>query len=115
SLLSTGLSENERMKLMAKLHTIPFLWSEMVGSEDYFAEFYFPTENIVEGFQFLTGAIREVKGKTDVAMLDQSEALSFTFSYGLYNKDNKRWTFDESSLLSRFLNLVAQIKESGGP
>ena len=114
SVLSTGLSEKERMKLMATSHAIPFLWSEMVGAQDYFAEFYFPTENIVEGFQFLTGAIAEVKDKTDVMMLDQSEALSFTFSYGLYRKDKKAWTFDEPALLSRFLGLTAQIKESGG-
>ena len=114
SLLSAGLSEKERMKLMAKLHTVPFLWSEMVGAQDYFAEFYIPTENIVEGFQFLTGAIAEVKDRTDVSMLDQSEALSFTFSYGLYEQDKKAWTFDEPALLSRFSNLMVQIKGSGG-
>ncbi|MDG6902084.1 MAG: Lrp/AsnC family transcriptional regulator [Nitrososphaerota archaeon] len=114
SLLSTGLSERERMELMAKLHTIPFLWSEMVGASDYFAEFYFPTEDTVEGFQFLTRAIADVKVKTEVMVLDQSEALSFTISHNLYSKDKKAWGFDEPALLSRFQNLTAQIKGSGG-
>ena len=114
SLLARGLLSAERMELMTKLHGVPFLWSEMVGKSDYYAEFYFPTEHIAEALQFLTQSVSKIKERFSVMMMDQAEALSFTISYQLFDKENKKWTFNEPMLLSRFDRLVAQIGEAGG-
>lgn len=114
SLLATELDQRQRMQLMGRLHAVPYLWSEMVGAKEYYAEFFFPTEGIVEALQFLTKSISEVKNKVSVMMMDQSEALSFTLSYRLYDKERKAWTFNQADLLARFQALVTQIKETGG-
>lgn len=113
--LARELSSNERMELMAKVHALPYLWSEMIGDRDYYAEFFFSTEDITEALQFLTKAISPFKNRAKVMMLDQSEALSFTFSYQLFDKERREWTFDLEQLTKRFENLSTQIKEAGRP
>lgn len=113
-LLAKGLRQIERMELMGKLHGVPFLWSEMVGETDYFADFYFPTENVTEASQFLTHAISNVRERASVMIMDQTEALSFTFSYQLFDEESGTWTFNELQLLARFDSLIAKIREVGG-
>jgi hypothetical protein len=112
-LLAKELNQVERMELMAKLHGIPFMWSEMAGKNEYFTEFYFPTENLTDAFEFLGMSMSGIKGKTSVMIMDQTEALSFTFSYQLFDEEANRWTFNEPMLLARFDSLVAQIREVG--
>jgi hypothetical protein len=112
--VAKGLREVERMELMAKLHGVPFMWSEMVGQGTYFADFYFPTEHLTDAFEFLGRSMSSVKEKASVMIMDQTEALSFTFSYQLFDEEADRWTFNEPLLLARFDTLVAEIGEVGG-
>lgn len=114
AILATRLNQVERMMLMGRMHGLPFLWNEMTADESYCAHFYFPTENITEAYQYLTTAIAEVKDRVEVLPLDQTEALSFTISYKLYDQKKKQWTFDEQSLISRFSSLIEKTKEIGG-
>jgi len=113
-ILARGLGETQRMDLMAKAHSIPFVWSEMAGEKDYAAHFYFPQESMTESLQFLTGAIAPFKEKVTVMLGDQSEALSFTFSYQLYDQEAGQWSFNEPQLKARFGDLIEKIKEVGG-
>lgn len=112
-LLATSLQEVERMNLAAKLHSIPFLWSEMVGQNEYCGHFYFPIENVTEAYQFITNSISDIKDRVMIMALDQTEALSFTFSYQLFDDGSQRWSFDEPNLLARFDGLIAKIEEIG--
>jgi hypothetical protein len=114
AILAKNLTEVERMNLMGKLHMVPFLWNEMVGEEQYCAQFFFPTEYITEAYQFLTGATSVIRDKVHVMPLDQTEALSFTFSYQLYDSMERKWVFEEQELLGKFETLFAKIKELGG-
>lgn len=114
AILATGLTELERMNLMARSHMVPFIWNEMVGKTAYCANFFFPTEYITEAYQFLTETIADTKDKTSVLALDQTEALSFTISHQLYDEKKRQWTFDEPKLLERFDDLIAKIVEIGG-
>lgn len=107
-------SQVERMNLMSKLHGLPFLWSEMVGEEDYCAHFYFPTESVTEAYQFITSAVSSMKDRVRAMPLDQAEALSFTLSYQLFDENKREWIFDQQQLLNRFDNLITKIKEVGG-
>ncbi|MDE1858797.1 MAG: AsnC family protein, partial [Thaumarchaeota archaeon] len=112
ALLAVDLNEVQRMTVMARVHEIPFLWSEMLGEGSYCAQFFFPTENITDAYQFLTAAVAEIKGKVLVMPLDQTEALAFTFSHQLF--DGKKWVFNEEQLASRFDALIQKIEEIGG-
>jgi hypothetical protein len=111
SLLARGLTQVERMELMARLHSVPFIWSEMVGEEDYSAELYFPTEQLTDAFEFIGRASSKIKDKVNVMIMDQAEALFFTLSYQLYDEQQDAWTFNEPQLLARFDALTAQIRE----
>ena len=46
--------------------------------------------------------------------LDQTNALSFTFSYTLFDEETKAWAFSGPELMSRFENLIIKIRESSG-
>jgi hypothetical protein len=114
ALLATGLQEVERMNLAAKLHSIPFLWSETVGQNEYCGHFYFPMENVTEAYQFITRSISDIKDRVRILALDQTEALSFTLSYQLFDDESQQWSFNEPGLLARFDGLIAKIEEVGG-
>ncbi|MDG7012210.1 MAG: AsnC family protein [Nitrososphaerota archaeon] len=114
ALLGTHLTEMERIQLMAKSNGVPFLWNEMGGENEYCAHFYFPTEHITEAYQYLTDAISMARDRVSVMPLDQTEALSFTVSYQLFDERKKQWVLNSSDLLDRFSGLIAKITEIGG-
>ncbi len=111
-LLVTGVSEYERMELMAKTNRVPFLWGEACG-EHYFAEFAFPVDSITEAFQYLESITASVRDRAVYYILDHTNALSFSICYQLYDQNQKRWAFSTSEIASRFDNLIMKIKESG--
>jgi DNA-binding Lrp family transcriptional regulator len=112
-LLAEGLSEVERMELMSKTNALPFLWAE-AGGRNYWAQFAFPVDNMVEAYQYLTEAIRPIKDKVQLVVIDQTNALSFTFSYKLFDQGRKAWAFNQEQLLTKFGDLLLEIKQSRG-
>ncbi|MDG6954895.1 MAG: hypothetical protein JRN33_07960 [Nitrososphaerota archaeon] len=114
ALLGTNLTEVERIQLMAKSNGVPFIWSETVAERSYFAHFYVPTEYITEAYQYLTRAMTGIQRKVSVVPLDQTEALSFTISYQLFDEEKKQWALDAEDILDRFGGLITKISEIGG-
>jgi len=112
-LLTDNLSEMERMELMAKTNVMPFLWAE-AGGRNYWAQFAFPVDNVVEAYQYLTNAVRPLKDKAQMIVMDQTNALSFNISYKLFDDQKKAWTFDQGQLLAKFEDLLLRIKQSPG-
>ncbi len=110
ALLVNDVSDYERMRLMSKLSQLPFLWFE-AGGRHYYADFDFPVDSITEAFIYLESALGGVKNRSDYAVIDSTNALTFTFSYQLYDRTQKKWVFDSPALLSRFENLLVRIKE----
>ncbi len=111
--LVRNLTVNERMILMAEMNRLPFLWGEAAG-KSYYAQFAFPTDTITEAFEFLTSALASVKDRASYYVMDQRNALNFTFSYQLYDGEQKKWKFEKEELLARFGNLVVKIKGGAG-
>jgi hypothetical protein len=110
-LVAEDLSETERMELMSKTNALPFLWTEM-GGRSYWAQFAFPVDNIVEAYQYLTNAIEPIKDRARMIVMDQTNALSFTISYRLYDERRRAWTFDQEQLLAKFGDLLVKIRQS---
>jgi len=103
-------SSYETMALRQAVDRLPFLWSEAVGT-NYSCEFAFPVDFVVEGLQFLTETIADVKDRTEIFTVDQSDAAGFTLSYHKFNQARKRWEFNLADLQSRFDNLIVEIKK----
>lgn len=108
-LMIRGVTEYETMSLRQAFDRLPFLWSEAVGA-NYSCEFSFPVDFVVEGLQYLTEAILGVKERAEMYNIDQSNAVSFTISYGRFNQAQKKWEFNLADLISRFETLIVEIK-----
>jgi hypothetical protein len=92
-LLVKDLTDYEKVDLMSKLHKLPFVWSEAIG-KDYYCELAFPLESVIDGIEYLEDALASVRDRAKCFFTDQSNALSFTISYQLYDENRKRWVFD---------------------
>ncbi len=108
-LMINGVTEYQTMSLRQAFDRLPFLWFEAVGV-NYYCEFAFPVDFVVEGLQYLTDAISGVKEKTEIYVIDQSDAASFTISYNRFSQTRKRWEFNLADLISRFETLIVEIK-----
>ncbi len=106
-------SKVERMGLMSEVNKLPFLWAE-AGGKDYFAQLAFPVDFFTEAMQRLERVLGPVRDRAKVYLPDQTDALAFSLSYKLYDRESKRWTFDASTLQSKFDELVLKIRERGG-
>ena len=109
-LYAWGLTDYEVIALRQQLNGIPFLWSEAVG-RNYAAQLAFPVDCVVDGLQYLTNAVAEIKEKVEIYNIDQSEAASFTLPYTRFDASKKSWAFDETGLVRRFEDLIVQIKK----
>jgi len=108
-LLVSGITENERMELMAKVNRLPFVWLE-AGGQNYFAQIAFPSETMTEALGFIKEVVSPIRQKTTWHFMDQANALRFSITPSLYNQDTKNWKFNQSELLTKFDKLVLEIK-----
>jgi hypothetical protein len=108
-LIINDVTEYQTMSLRQAFDRLPFLWFEAVGV-NYYCEFAFPVDFVVEGLQYLTEAISGVKEKTEIYAIDQSDAASFTISYNMFNQARKKWEFNVKELIGRFEALIVEIK-----
>lgn len=109
AILGRGLSQLQRMELATMIHKLPFGWAEASSGTSYYAELFLPVDAINEALQFLRGAVANAKEGLWYSVLDQSKALSFTFSYKLYDAEKKAWAFNKAELLDKFDNLLLEI------
>jgi hypothetical protein len=108
-LLVRGITENERMELMAKVNRLPFVWLE-AGGQNYFAQIAFPSETMTEALGFIKEVVSPIKQKTTWHFMDQANALRFSIVPSLYSQETRKWNFDQIELLNRFDKLVLEIK-----
>jgi len=109
-LIVRGVTEYETMSLRQAVNRLPFLWSEAVGA-NYYCEFAFPVDFVVEGLQYLTETVSAVKERTEIYTVDQSDAAGFTISYSKFSHVQKKWEFNVADLISRFDTLIVEIKK----
>ena len=108
-LLVNGVTETERMELIARINQLPFVWFE-AGGRDYYAQVAFPIETMTEALSFVKDLTRPVRWKAAWHFMDQANALRFSIAPNLYNEEEKEWKFNQAELMSRFDRLVLEIK-----
>ncbi|HZW84570.1 MAG TPA: hypothetical protein VFE91_01530 [Nitrososphaerales archaeon] len=108
-----NVSERDVMILRHSIDRLPFIWGEASG-KNYFAELALPVDFVVEGLQYIGDMASTMKDRMSLYIIDQTDALSFTIPYSLYNQETKKWIFNKPELLGRFDQLIMQIKV-GGP
>lgn len=113
AILAKDLTELERVTLASKLIKLPFLWSEASGS-DYFVEAAFPVDVVTEALQYIGESIAPMRDRVRYFVEDQTNAMSFTFSYQLYDESSDTWQFNPKQLVSRFDDLIIKIKRGTG-
>ncbi|HYC26493.1 MAG TPA: hypothetical protein VEB67_00545 [Nitrososphaerales archaeon] len=104
-----NVTEKEVMVLRQKMDRLPFIWGEASG-KNYFAEVALPVDYVVEGLQYVGETASTMKDRMSLYIIDQTDALSFTIPYSLYDQTNKKWVFNRADLLNRFDQLIMQIK-----
>jgi hypothetical protein len=104
------ITEAERGDLIGQMNRTPFLWCEAAG-EDYHAQFAFPVEMVNDAFSYLRDSLERFGSRATYSIFDQTNALSFTFSYGMFDDNVRQWTFEGPELLTRFESLSAKMKE----
>jgi hypothetical protein len=112
-LLVRGVSEYELISLRQESNKVPFLWSEAVG-KNYFAEFSFPLDFVVEGIQWLSQVMAPFRDRANLFTIDQTSSVTFTVPYTLFDQTQKKWKLESSDLAQRFDNLIMQIKAGPG-
>jgi hypothetical protein len=108
-LLVSGVTETERMGLMASVNRLPFVWLE-AGGQNYFAQIAFPIETMTEALGFVKELFSPVRQKATWHFMDQANALRFSVIPSLYDNEAKKWKFNQAELLGKFDRLVLEIK-----
>ena len=109
-LIARDVDEYQIMTLRKKIDAMPFVFVESAG-KNYFARMFIPVDFVVEGLQYLGEVAQLVKNKISLYPLDQTDALSFSVSYQLYDQALKGWGFSKVELTKKFEELIVQIKE----
>jgi hypothetical protein len=104
-----NVTEMELVTIRRQMNRLPFLWSEAAG-RNYFAEFAFPVDNVVEGLEYLGNATSGVRERMSLYPINQTEAVAFTIPYKMYDQSTKRWVFNKNELESKFETMLVQIK-----
>ncbi len=110
ALLVQGISEYERMTLMAGLNRLPFLWSQAAG-RDFYSQFAFPLDTANEAFEYLKAQLKPFGPRAEAFLLNQKEMLSFCIGHMLWDDAKGRWTFEKEALLRRFDSLILKGRE----
>ncbi|HYC11926.1 MAG TPA: hypothetical protein VEC02_04615 [Nitrososphaerales archaeon] len=108
-LLVRNVTPFEMISLRQDANKVPFLWAEMMG-KNYYAEFFFPLDFVVEGMQWLSGLMAPVRDRADLFTIDYTGSLQFSIPYTLFDQSQRKWKLEPTELMQRFDNLIVQIK-----
>ena len=92
--IARDLSSEEMANARAHLHSIPYLWSELVGASDYKAETLIPLQSLMEAFRFFSKVLKPLEGRARIITADQSESVNYSIHTELFDDESKRWTYD---------------------
>ncbi|MDA4121581.1 MAG: hypothetical protein OK456_00200 [Thaumarchaeota archaeon] len=108
-----GVSQAERASIRSDMNRLPFLWCETAG-EDYHCQLSFPVEMVNDAFSFLEGPIARFGSRASYHVMDQTNGLTFTISYQLFDGAERAWKMDVPDLVARFQNLAMKIGGNSG-
>ena len=102
-------TESETQKLLSRMERLPFNSANGGGEGTFLSELTMPLEYYSETFQYVTEALQDSRGRTEFAIGDQANALSFTVETSLYDREAEAWTDGADDALARFRQLVLTI------
>ncbi len=111
-LIMRDLSDSERLEIMGKVNSLPFLWLEAAG-RNYYCKTIVPMTLIAQAMQFVREVLAPVKSRSTWFLMDQTHALSFSISPSLHS-DQEGWLFDLQGLLEKYGDVVLKIKGEEG-
>jgi hypothetical protein len=97
---------------MSLLNNTPFLWSE-ASNPGYYAEVYVPPSYYAEFVDYLGVFSRRIEVQPRVLMVDQSNALSFTIAYKLFDRETGKWRLSSADVVTRFKSLIMNVRSGG--
>jgi hypothetical protein len=103
-----GVTKTEVASLRSEMNKLPFLWCEAMG-ENYHAQLAFPVEMVNDAYSFLETPISQFGSRATYHIMDQTNALTFTISYELFDNAQREWKMDVPDLVGRFQNLMMKI------
>ena len=112
AIILKGATEGEKAELMSLLNNTPFLWSE-ASNPGYYAEVYVPPSYYAEFIDYLGVFSRRAEAKLRVLMVDQSNALSFTIAYKLFDWETGKWQLNSADVITRFKSLIMNVRSGG--
>ncbi len=107
TILLQDCTDEERDELSSLLNQTPFLWSE-ASEPAYYAEAFVPAVSYVDFLQHLSDFASKVGKRMRIFVIDQSRALRFTISYGLFNNESRQWELNEEDVIRSFGNLMSR-------
>lgn len=111
--ISRGIGDFDRMRLISQINRLPFVFAEATGPH-YFANLGIPIDFMNEAMRYLGSVIAPVRDKSRYYIIDQEDGLSFSIPYKLYDESVENWIFNSDDLMDRFENLIVRIKEEVG-
>jgi DNA-binding Lrp family transcriptional regulator len=106
-------TEGEKAELMSLLNSTPFLWSE-ASNPGYYAEVFVPPNYYAEFIDYLGAFSQRTDAQLRVLMVDQSNALRFTIAYKLFDREAGQWRLNSADVITRFQNLIMNVRSGGG-
>ena len=103
-----GITPDEEGRVREALNRLPFLWSEMGGS-NYFAELMIPLELCNEALKFIDESLRRVSDRTRFYIADWGSALAQSTAGDLFDERNRRWTYDVRSQIRALEKEMAKV------
>ena len=112
AIILKGATEGEKAELMSLLNNTPFLWSE-ASNPGYYAEVFVPPSYYAEFMDYLGVFSRRVEVKPRVFIVDQSNSLSYTIAYKLFDRETAKWRLNSTDVITRFKNLILSVRSGG--
>lgn len=112
SLIVKDVREVELSKLVAGVEKVPFLWA-ICGGRNFLAEFFFPLDVVNEALNYLREMLTPYAGRMMFFVTDWDDTLTFSIPIEMYDRQQKRWVFDQEKTLGEFeANLDALVEKS---
>ena len=95
NVIAKDLSPVEMINFRAQLHSIPFLWSEQIGTKvgDVNAETLVPSNELVDYFDFLGKITTQLQDRVRIMMVDQQSSFVESVHPHLFDESRGGWFY----------------------
>ncbi len=110
AILGRGLNTSRMKNMHNYLTRLPVTFCEAIGAQNYYAMIALPLESIGDGINHINAKLASDDCNVIIVPTDQSNALTFTLPYERYDREKKRWVFNEGAFNEAFSMVTAAVK-----